>query len=173
MYEPWPDREFPPTWRVCLAFLLAPGAAALLMAIAMPAYDGLTHLSERVWRTAQTNALLGAYPTAVLFGLPAYFMLRRHFSARPLACVIAGSVVAALPWGLLIAAGSGASEASINGHATVLNGHTTAYGWLKHAEFILTIALFGGVGGFVFWAVAAAGYTPKRPPTERQTSAEV
>jgi hypothetical protein len=170
MYEPWPDREYPPTWRVALAFLVAPGAAALLIAIAMPAYDGLPDWFERVWRTAETFSIFGAYPTAVVFGLPAYFMLRRHFSATPLACAVVGSAVAALPWALLVMAGSGASEASVNGRATVLNGHTTAYGWLQNAEFLLTIGLFGAIGGFVFWVVAAAGFRPKTQPSEQQSA---
>jgi hypothetical protein len=158
MYQPWPDRHYPPIWRVALAFIVAPGAAALLMAVAMPAYAGLPSWSERVWRSAQTFSALGAYPTAIVFGLPAYFMLRRHLSARLVGCVLVGSVIAALPWALLVMIGSGASEASINGRATVLNGHTTAYGWLKNAEFILTIGLFGAFGGLVFWVVAAAGH---------------
>ncbi len=88
-------------------------------------------------------------------------MLRRHFSANLLGCVIVGFVVAALPWALLVMIGSGASEASIDGRATVINGQTTAYGWLKNAEFVLTIGAFGAFGGLVFWAVAAAGHRPQ------------
>ena len=98
MYRPWPDQQYPPIWRVALAFLLAPGAAALLMAIAMPMYAGLPSWVERVWRTAQTLSVFGAYPITVAFGLPAYFMLRRHFAARPFACAIVGFVISALPW---------------------------------------------------------------------------
>ena len=162
MYSPWPDRTYPPAWRVALAFALAPGAAALFMALLTPAYDGLPSWFERVWRTAQILSAIGAYPSALVFGLPAYLMLRRHFSANLLGCLIVGFVVAALPWALLLI-GSGASEASINGRATVINGQTTAYGWLKNAEFLLTIGLFGAFGGFVFWAVAAAGHRPQSP----------
>lgn len=171
MYQPWPDRKYPPIWRVALAFLLAPGAAALLMAIAMPMYAGLPSWSERVWRTAQTLSVFGAYPIAVVFGLPAYFMLRRHFAARPFACAAVGFVISALPWALLVLAGSNASEASSNGRATVTNGHTTAYGWLQNAEFVLTIGIFGALGGLVFWAVAAAGHQFEATPSEQQASA--
>ena len=161
MYEPRPERRFPPAWRVALAFVLAPGAAALLMAIAMPAYDGLPDWSERVWRTAEIYGVLEAYPTAIVFGGPAYFMLRRHFAARPSVCALVGFVIAALPWALLVLGGSSASEASVNGRATVINGHTTAYGWLQNVEFVLTIGLFGAIGGLVFWAVAAAAHRSK------------
>jgi hypothetical protein len=98
-------------------------------------------------------------------------MLRRHFAARPIACALAGFVIAALPWALLVMAGSSASEASINGRATVINGHTTAYGWLLNAEFVLTIGLFGAVGGVVFWAVAAAGHRFKPTPSEKPDAA--
>jgi hypothetical protein len=171
MYEPWPDRKYPPIWRVALAFLVAPGLAALLIAIALPAYEGIPNWFERVWRTAEIFSVFGAYPTAVVFGVPAYFMLRRHLSARPFACAVVGSVVAALPWALLVIAGSGASEASVNGRATVLNGQTTAYGWLQNAEFLLTIGLFGAIGGTVFWAIAAAGHRAENPPSEQQAAA--
>ena len=170
MCEPSSARTHPPSWRVALAFLLAPGAAALLMALAMPAYDGLPSWSERVWRTAEIFSVVGAYPTAVVFGIPAYFMLRRHLSARLIGCVIVGFAVAALPWALLVMAGSGASEASVNGRATVVNGHTTAYGWLQNAEFVFTIGLFGALGGFVFWAIAAAGHGQRHSPREQQAT---
>ena len=170
MYEPWPERKYPPAWRVALGFVLAPAAAALLMAIVMPAYAGLTDWFERVWRTALVLSVLGAYPTAVVFGLPAYLMLRRHLSAGPLACALAGSAVAALPWALLALVGPNPSEASINGRATVLDGRTTAYGWLQNAEFVLTIGLFGAIGGLVFWVVAAAGHCSEAAPDERQAT---
>lgn len=138
------------------------------MAIAIPAYAGLSDWSERVWRTAVTFGVLGAYPTAIVFGLPAYLMLRRQLSARPVACAITGFVVAALPWALLVVGASGASEASINGRATVTDGHTTAYGWLQNAEFVLTIGLFGAIGGLLFWAIAAAGQRSEPPASEQQ-----
>lgn len=137
----------------------------------MPAYDGLPHWSERVSRTAETYCVLGAYPTAVVFGVPAYFVLRQHFAARPFACALVGSVIAALPWGVLVLAGSSAWEASVNGRATVINGDTTAYGWLQNAEFILTIGLFGAIGGLVFWAIAAAAHRSASPTSEQQSSA--
>jgi hypothetical protein len=140
------------------------------MAIAMPAYDGLPNWSERVWRTAEIYGVVGAYPTAVVIGIPAYFLLRRHFAARPLACALVGSVIAALPWALLVLAGSSASEASVNGRATVISGHTTAYGWLQNAEFVLTIGVFGAIGGLVFWAVAAAAHRSVQPASEQQSS---
>lgn len=152
---------------MALAFILAPGCAALLLAITTPAYEGLSDWSERVWRTAVAFSVFGAYPAAIVLGLPGYFMLRRHLSARPIACAITGFVVAALPWAFLFLAGPGASDASIGERATVINGHTTAYGWLNHAGFVLTIGLIGAVGGFVFWAIAAAGHRVELTPSER------
>ena len=131
------------------------------MAIALPAYDGLPSRFDQVWRTAQLYGAFGAYPTAIVFGLPAYFILRRHFSANFLGCVIGGFLIAALPWVLLALFGSGAEHASINNRATVINGQTTAYGWLRYAESIGTVGVFGALGGLVFWAVAAAGHKPE------------
>ena len=136
------------------------------MALAMPAYEGLPSWWERVWRTAWMYSLAGAYPSGLLFGVPAYFMLRRHFPAKIIGCTIVGAAVAALPWALLILFGSGLSHASIDGKATVVNGHTTPYGWLKNAEFVLTVGFFGAVGGLVFWCVAAAGQRSELPARE-------
>ena len=77
---------------------MVPGAAALLMAIAMPAYEGITDPLERIWRSAVAFAVFGAYPPAFIIGLPAFFMLRRHVNATIINCAATGAVVAALPW---------------------------------------------------------------------------
>lgn len=145
-----------------LAFLVAPGAAALLMAIFEPAYAGLPDPMERVLRTARILGLLGAYPTTIFIGIPGYLMLRRHLAPTALNCSLGGAAIAALPWTLLILLPSGVSDASIGGRATVIDGHNTLYGWVTDVEFVLEIAAFGAAGGLVFWLIAAAGHlTPK------------
>ena len=158
MYEPWSIRHYPPLWRIALAFLVAPGAAAVFMSLVAPAYDGLPTAIERLTATAKIYALMGAYPTAIFLGVPAYFMLRRHFSPRPMTCALVGGVVAAMPWLFLIIVSSGASSASIDGRATIIDGRYTAYGWLMNLSFVGQIALVGWTAGLLFWAVAAAGF---------------
>ena len=158
MYEPRPSLTYPPAWRVILAFLVCPLAAALLMALCEPAYEGLPTFTEQVIASAETYAILGAYPTTIIVAVPAYFMLRRHFEARPLTCALAGAIIAAIPWIFLIIVAAGASSASIDGRPTVVDGHYTLYGWLMNAWFVGQIALVGWAAGLLFWGIAAAGF---------------
>lgn len=157
MYDPHPQRHYPPAWRITLAFVVAPAFASVMMALIAPAFAGLPSWAERVIETAKTYALLGAYPTTLFVGVPAYFMLRRHFAALPINCVAAGALVAALPWLALISIVGPAGSASIDGRATVVDGHFTGFGWLVLAWFIGQIAIVGAVAGGLFWAIAAAG----------------
>lgn len=64
------NRTYPPIWRALLAFAIVPGFAAFLMATVEPAYAGLDSPFERIWRTGVIFSLFGAYPLAVIFGLP-------------------------------------------------------------------------------------------------------
>ena len=161
MYTAYPERTYPPTWRVVIAFLIVPGAMALLMAILTPAYDGISEPLERIWRSALAFAVFGSYPATVTVGLPAFFMLRRHFDAKLVNCSLTGAVVAALPW-LVLSTFSLPDSASINGRATVVNGSLTAYGWLTNLTFVGLIALFGAAGGVLFWLIAAASRRTKK-----------
>jgi hypothetical protein len=113
-------------------------------------------MTERIWRSALLYGLIGAYPPAVLFGIPAYLALRRHFEARLLNCALVGAVAAMLPWAFLMLV-STPDQASIDNRATVIDGSYTAFGWLINAQFLGEIALFGAFGGALFWAIAAAG----------------
>ena len=156
MYQSIPERTFPPIWRVLAAFIIVPGVAALFMAMVMPAYAGLTDPVERVWRSAWAFGLFGAYPATIVLGLPACFMFRRHFSPSLINCSLAGAFVAAIPWAVIVLLSS-ADQADIDGRPTVINGSKTAFGWLMDAQFLGQIALFGVLGGALFWAIAAAG----------------
>lgn len=156
MYSSLHDRTYPPHWRIAAAFLLVPAFAALLFAIAMPAYDGLPTMAERIWRSALIYGLVGAYPPTIVFGLPAYFALRRRFDPSVFNCALVGAVVATLPWMFLVLV-SPPDQASIGGRATVINGTYTAFGWLMNAQTLGPIAVAGALSGALFWAIAAAG----------------
>jgi len=156
MYAARAKLTYPSIWRVILAFVVVPGAAALLMAIVMPAYEGITDPLERIWRSAVAFAVFGAYPPAFIIGLPAFFMLRRHVDATIINCAATGAVVAALPW-LVLALLSRPDNASIGGRSTVINGSLTAYGWLMNFYYVGQIALLGTIAGALFWFIAAAG----------------
>jgi hypothetical protein len=149
-------RLHPPAWRIVVAFLVVPGVASLLLAIIMPAYDGLESIYERVWRSAVVYGIFGAYPSAVIFGVPLFFVLRRHFDAKLVNCALAGAAVAAFPW-FLLSVLSLPDSASIDGRATVIDGSLTVYGWYTNLKFVGQIGLFGGSAGALFWLIAVAG----------------
>jgi hypothetical protein len=151
-----PERTDPPAWRIIAAFLIVPGAAALLLALVMPAYDGITDPLERVWRSALVFAVVGAYPPTIILGVPAFFMLRRHFQPKLVNCSLTGAAVAALPW-LILSTLSQPDSASIGGRSTVIDGSLTTYGWFTNLTAVGQIAAIGAVGGALFWLIAAAG----------------
>lgn len=163
MYGSLPERTYPPRWRVAAAFLLVPAVAALSFAIVMPLYGGLPNMADRIWRSAWVYALVGAYPPAVVFGIPAYFALRRHFDPRLINCALVGAVVATMPW-LFLTLASTPSQASSDNRATVINGSYTAFGWLMNAQFVGEIAIFGALAGALFWAIVAAGIGAGKVP---------
>ena len=141
--------------------MVAPGLAATLMAILMPAYDGLSDPLERVWRTAIFFAAFGAYPSAVVVGIPSYFLLRRRFDAKLISCGLAGAFVAVLPWLVISLLGPGGGQESLGGRPTVVDGVRTAYGWLLELQSLGQLAAFGMFAGGIFWIIAAAGSDTK------------
>ena len=155
--------------RVLLAFLIVPGLAALLMATFQPAYDGLESYVERVWRTAVIYGLFGAYPTALIFGVPAFIILRDRVAGTWLNCALVGAGVAATPWLAIILFGPNADEASIGGRATVVDGTRTAFGWLNDLQYVAFIAIFGAFAGLLFWLIATGG----RNPTSKLSSDDI
>ncbi len=142
-------------WRVLLAFAIVPGIAAIALASAQPLYEGLDSYFERVWRTSLMFAIF-AYPLGLVFGLPTYGILRDRLKPTWINCTLAGACVAAAPWLFFLLLPSSAEQASIGGRATVVNGTTTAYGYLVAMQFVGVIALSGAIAGFLFWLIAAA-----------------
>src|SRR5262245_36670373 len=112
--EPRARSKGPASWRIVLAFLTVPALAAISMALIVPMYDGLPSEFERIFATAKVYGLLGTYPTALIFGVPTYLLLRRLVEARAWVCAAVGSGVAMAPW-LLFALLPGADTASIDG----------------------------------------------------------
>jgi lysylphosphatidylglycerol synthetase-like protein (DUF2156 family) len=145
----------PARWRVLLAFALVPGLAAVGLAAAQPAYEGLDSFAERVWRTALIFSIFG-YPLGWAVGIPTYVFLRHRVRPTWLNCSLASAFVAALPWAILVFLGPSADQASVGGTPTVVNGNRTLYGLLFDLQMIGIIALCGALAGLLFWAIAAA-----------------
>ncbi|MFN7619357.1 MAG: hypothetical protein ACK5RN_04410 [bacterium] len=146
----------PPFWRLALAFIVVPGAAALAMAIQQPLYAGLPDFWDRVFRTALINAVVGAYPAALVLGVPAYLLFKKRLRPTVLNCAAVGAVIAALPW-LLLGLLSSPDYAYSNGHVTHQNGHITLWGLFDLAVFTGWIGLLGAGAGVLFWLITVPG----------------
>jgi hypothetical protein len=136
----------PEGWRVGLAFVLAPLAAAIAFSLIE---DG------PLWDVA----LIGAYGPAIVLGVPVYFLLRNRIRMRLVASVIFGGVIAALPWFVLTLL-PGADQATVGSCAAVIDGKTTWCGFTGTLWWLGQIALYGAFGGLVFWICAA--WQPRR-----------
>ena len=136
-----------------LAFAVVPGIAALALAFVLSPFEGI----DSVWRMAVIFALFGAYPSAVVVGLPVYGFLSQRVSPTWLNCTLAGAFVAAIPLLLLFVLAPSADQASVGGKATIVDGTTTLYGWLLNFQFVGEIALLGAGAGWLFWQIISAG----------------
>lgn len=145
--------------RVIVAFIFTPIVISLAVAFAMPLYEGLPDYYDRVLRTWPFYVFFGAVPPTLIFGIPAFLMLRKLVRLSLLSCATVGAVIAALPWFVIGLFPTG--SAWTGGRATIINGQYTTYGWLELGESLLMISAAGAVGGAIFWAIAAAKL-PKR-----------
>lgn len=131
----------PSGWRLLSAFVLAPVIpAAFLAAYLWQGADG-SYFSN----TLILVLLFGAYPSEIVLGVPAYFILRRLVAPSATACALAGGMVATIPWlisGLIYGLNQGSPGGAL---------------MFPAATFAL-----GVVGGLVFWAIAVATLRPSR-----------
>lgn len=132
----------------------------MVMACLEPLYAGLPSLEDRIVRTAMIYCLFGAYPMTLVFGVPAFFVLRKRLRPSVLNCGLAGVGVAGIPTLILAIMPNGTTEAIDDGHVTVLHGHRTMWGWLFAGQGVLEMAAYGLLAGLIFWAIIAVG--PKR-----------
>lgn len=130
----------PPTWRIVAAFLVAPLGAACLLAFFFPAAHGVPW-AESVARTTIIYGVFGTYPLTIVFGTPAFLILRNHLKPTLLNCTAIGGIVAFVPALLLVALHPAAKDGS----------------WLETATMLLGAAGLGMVAGALFWLIAAAG----------------
>jgi hypothetical protein len=130
----------PSAWRVAIAFVTAPTAAALALAWVVPLYGVMPDHAQPVIGSAVLYAF-GAYATTLVFGLPTFLALRRRLRPTLIRCILVGVAVAAAPW-LLLALFTPRGDAAIT-------------------DFVARIAAVGAVGGAVFWLLALACPPPR------------
>jgi hypothetical protein len=129
--------------RIVAAFLLGPLAGALAFAIASPIDVGPENPLVRVLRTTLAYAVLGAYPTTLVFGVPVFLVLNGRVRPTVIKCCLIGGILAAAPW------------LGIGLKSTPLNAYLQLAGEL---------ATFGAVGGAAFWLVLAGPFPGKTRP---------
>jgi hypothetical protein len=146
----------PPWWRIALALAVVPLVASFEYAVFSPAYQGLPDMTERIIRTTQVVAFIGAYPPTLVLGIPLLLYLRGRIGPSLANCVMAGALVATLPWICLVLF-FGPDQASTDDHVTYQNGMMTWWGFLEAVELLAEITVFGIAAGALFWLLAAAG----------------
>ncbi|MBW4657006.1 MAG: hypothetical protein KME20_28760 [Kaiparowitsia implicata GSE-PSE-MK54-09C] len=146
--------RFPAAWRITLAFVLAPLSGAMVASCLNLIVLG--DVSLRVFYDGIWLYSIGAYPSAALIGVPAYFLLRCWVKPTLLNCAAVGALVAVSPWLFfdLLHTPDNNFQAGFEGRDTVVNGHRTAFGWEMWFRGLLRTAVAGFAGGAAFWAVA-------------------
>ena len=117
----------PNPWRVVLGFVLAPLLAAGLFCILTGDID---------FRLFKLAMFVGAYPATIVFGVPAYFLLRGRVRPRLVTLAAVGGVISIIPW-LIIFMMPGADYAEVGNCVTVVNGRTTLCGYFENLKFLL------------------------------------
>lgn len=134
--------------RLVLAFILAPLAPAALIATAT-LFDGLDN--GGFLRTAVLIALFGGYPATLLFGLPAFLILKRWVRPRLIWIVLVGGLVATAPVACSLASVRLPERATVDGVDTVQDGRLTAAGRSQNARLLEATFVLGALGGLTFW----------------------
>jgi hypothetical protein len=130
------------TWRLVLGFLFAPFVPAVVFSIMQ--WGGLGGILPVL--------IYGAYPAAIVLGIPAYFLLRHWVGPRLVTIMLVGGVIAALPWLMLfLLPQSGSVRSEINDCVTRIDGYVTWCGMVDAFKLAAEIFSYGALGGLVFW----------------------
>jgi hypothetical protein len=141
--------------RVILGFLIAPLAGAAffaVLAMAIPGFNPLESLRDAVGFVLLI-AMYGAYPPALLLGVPAYFVLRNWVAPKLHTTALVGGVIACIPWlWAMYWPGLRAGVSSQVGTCvSEIDGVTTWCGHMQNLKMLSLIFLGGVAGGAAFW----------------------
>lgn len=145
-----PEQSYPNPSRLAFGFLLAPLVPTVLYVLwDLISTDWFT--GQRFLGWVMLIAIYGAVPSALILGVPAYFILRRYLKPRFITFVLVGGVIAALPWLLLSLLPGKNFFTSYNSCKTVIDGARTWCDYLEVFKFSARNFAFGSIGGAVFW----------------------
>lgn len=147
MAEPLPLR------RLAWAFLSAPAISALILGLAAAFSQASLGLDQMLLigiPVAVVGLLVLGYPLTLLFGIPAYLLLRRRATLTLFNSTLTGALVAGAPFLVLLALGPARK---------IISGITPA------ADLQICALVFGAgaVGGFAFGLIALARTTAASP----------
>lgn len=103
---------------------------------------------------------------SVAFGVPTALWLRKKLKPRLIWAVLFGGIVCVIPMlimSLLAQLFPAATDASIDGRATIINGYTTFYGLYTAIYAPLTMVPWGMLAGVIFWVIIKLPWRLKRP----------
>lgn len=150
--------------RAIAGFILAPLIVAIMIAGAIFLVTVASHpagFSAAFWTAtiALIYASVAGWAFAIVFGVPAYLLLKRLRIVSPWPTIAVAALIGALfPWLTHWYALDPSSSVSINGCEIVARGVTTACGYRHLALDTIMPAFIGAVAGLVFWLVYAGGW---------------
>lgn len=100
--------------------------------------------------------IFGSIPTAVIFGVPAFFLSKIFLHPTVVNSCTVGAAVASFPW-ILFAIFAKPDGSSIGDNILIQDSKINSLGIILYAQGILQVALLGVLGGLVFWFVGLNG----------------
>jgi hypothetical protein len=152
------------TRRAVAGFLLAPLIVAVVIAcmvfvLAALSEPGGLGRASFASATALGIAVGVGWSFALIFGVPAYLLLKRLRIVSLWPTIAAAALIGALfPWLSHWHRLDPSSSVSINGCEIVARGVTTACGYRHLAQGTILPALLGALAGVVFWLIYAGGW---------------
>ncbi len=159
--------ENPSTDRTIAAFLIAPLIPAILSAAYTSGYD-----VGEFFVSLYLICLVGAYPPAILIGLPIYFLLRKNVRPTLISVVMIGASIAVLPWLILEFFGPRSDRFEFNGVILIENGKHTVAGWNSVLRAWTKSVMLGAIGGAVFYCMIAPSHRRKMDASATKLQSE-
>jgi hypothetical protein len=156
--------------RAIAGFILAPLVVAVVIAcivfvLAAVSEPGGLGRASFASATALGIAAGVGWAFALIFGVPAYLLLKRLRVVSPWPTIAVAALIGALfPWLSHWHRLDPSSSVSINGCEIVARGVTTACGYRHLAQGTILPALVGAAAGLVFWLIYAGGWRLRSRP---------